>query len=318
MSRSPDDDTPNREGADQAGTPAPSDCHEPNVEAPAQDTMGEEALDIMTPTTHEGAISAERFGKLADAIEHDVIPRLLMAYRQREAGQNAPTTADWHADKNMPDQLADILLDDQPDLALKFLHDLQALGARPPALMLEILAPCAARLGQKWDEDSADFTQVTLAMGHLTYLLRCVVQQDGRDGAIGLDDRRSILATPPDEQHHFGLQVVTEFLRIAGWHVTSRPCLSRRMLIDAVKKDRFALVGFSVSSERSADWLKASIAAIRRSSLNADVQIMVGGKCFLDRPSLVSLVGADFMARDGREAVGKAETMIARTHKSGT
>jgi methanogenic corrinoid protein MtbC1 len=71
------------------------------------------------------------------------------------------------------------------------------------------------------------------------------------------------------------------------------------------------MVGFSMACDSRIDKLATLIREIRRASRNPHVGVLVGGKAFLDRPELTALVGADATARDGQQAVLKAETLLA-------
>lgn len=262
------------------------------------------------PSASPLPVSARQFERFAEAIEADVIPRLLMAYRQAEPNCEVHSKERHPVGSDQVAQLTDLLLDGNRDGALAFLDSLIGRGAGIDILFLDLLGPVARRLGTLWDEDIRDFTEVTMAMGQLTCLVHHLARRGRAMTPPGGQDRRALLATPPEEQHGFGLVLVSEFMNLAGWHVTVRQCCLRRSLIDMVRNDWFSLAGFSVTGDQSLDWLTSSIAALRRASRNPDMIIMVGGKCFLDEPELVAKVGADMTARNCREAVERAEGLI--------
>jgi methanogenic corrinoid protein MtbC1 len=45
--------------------------------------------------------------------------------------------------------------------------------------------------------------------------------------------------------------------------------------------------------------------------MNRSIGVLVGGQVFIDHPELVALIGADATATDGKQAVTRAEDMLA-------
>ncbi|MBB4211393.1 methanogenic corrinoid protein MtbC1 [Rhodothalassium salexigens DSM 2132] len=260
-------------------------------------------------------ISHERLKTLAGAIEAGVIPRLLMAHRQDGATSPTPSAeADggamgYELTALDVDAYTRLILEDSAEAAAERIQEFHELGVPLESLYLDLLTPVARRLGGLWDEDLVDFTTVTTGMGRLSYIIRMLSRDTG--AAFMREGRRVLLSTPPAEQHSFGLFMVSEFMRFAGWDVRSEPALSRGALIDTLRDESYVLVGFSLGSTKGLDWLKATIPAMRRASVNKDVCVMVGGPAFLTDPGLVDLVGADVMARDGREAAALAERAVS-------
>jgi methanogenic corrinoid protein MtbC1 len=115
----------------------------------------------------------------------------------------------------------------------------------------------------------------------------------------------------PGEQHSFGLMMVGEFFRRQGWDVHSATGAPGREIVGMLRQQWFSMVGFSMACDSRIDKLATLIREIRRASRNPHVGVLVGGKAFLDRPELTALVGADATARDGQQAVLKAETLLA-------
>jgi methanogenic corrinoid protein MtbC1 len=122
--------------------------------------------------------------------------------------------------------------------------------------------------------------------------------------------RRALLAAVPGEQHTFGISMVAEFFRRAGWDVFAIPPASRAELIDVVRREWLAVVGLSASCERHVDTLTATIRDIRRASRHRSVGVIVGGALFAAHPELVSVVGADATGADGLLATAHAERLL--------
>jgi methanogenic corrinoid protein MtbC1 len=208
-------------------------------------------------------------------------------------------------------EFARLLLIADPSLARGFIETLRAQHVSLETVFLELLAPSARHLGKLWEEDLCDFTEVTLGLCRLHQVLRELSPAFSSERAKGQQARRALLVPAPGEHHTFGLSMVVEFFRRAGWDVCSEYPSTSGDLATIVRGEWFAVVGLSVGCENRLDALASSVRAVRRSSTNRDVGVMVGGRVFLDHPELVSLVGADATASDGRDAVLQAEEVFS-------
>jgi methanogenic corrinoid protein MtbC1 len=115
----------------------------------------------------------------------------------------------------------------------------------------------------------------------------------------------------PGEQHGFGTLLVEEFFRRSGWTTWSAMPAAAPELIGLTAGRSFELVGLTVSLDRNVDALPGMIRAIRSTSRNPRVMVMVGGRVFSERPELAATVGADGTAADGLTAVSVAERFVA-------
>jgi transcriptional regulator PpsR len=120
-----------------------------------------------------------------------------------------------------------------------------------------------------------------------------------------------LLLPGPGEQHTFGLVMVSEFFRRAGWDVAGGPWEAGADPIIMVRREWFDVVGFSLGSELHLDELAQCIRAVRKAAINPRIGIMVGGPIFSLHPEFVSRVGADGAASDGRKAPEMAERLSA-------
>jgi methanogenic corrinoid protein MtbC1 len=252
-----------------------------------------------------------RIALLAHTLENEVIPRLVLARRDHAAPayiDNVGSIVPSGDDINVVGSLA---LQGDMAGALSYIAGLRARGMPLERIYLGLLAPVARRLGEMWEQDRCDFTAVTVG---LCCLQQVVLEHSptfqprtGRRDA----ERRILLAPAPGEQHSFGLLMVSEFFRRQGWDVCSGTGANARELVAMVRKEWFALVGFSLSCDSRLDTLAAVIRDVRRASRNPHVGVLVGGKPFVDQPELAVLVGADATAVDGQQAALKAETLLA-------
>jgi methanogenic corrinoid protein MtbC1 len=184
-------------------------------------------------------------------------------------------------------------------------------GLSMTTIYLHLLAPAARQLGVLWSEDRCDFASVTVGLGRLQRLLRECSPEFGIEVEHPPNGRRILLAQPSDEQHSFGLSMVAEFFRRAGWEVLGGVGGAVHDPSAQVAREWFDAVGFSIGSESRIDWLKERIATVRSASRNRDLVVMVGGPLFTLNPGLAGVVGADVSGHDGGSAPEQAEGLLA-------
>ncbi|MEM8817213.1 MAG: cobalamin-dependent protein [Pseudomonadota bacterium] len=254
-----------------------------------------------------GEFSSNLLGSLGRTIENDLIPRLMLAFDTTPHQMlNLPAT-------DLADHVEDfvqLLVEQEADIAVRYVETLRAEGIPLATLYLDLLAPSARRLGEMWEDDSLSFADVTIGVCRMHQVLlefsRCFDASD-RDCSNG---HNAFIAPAPGEQHTFGLFMVMEFLRREGWTCFSGSPGTRRDFLRLAAAQRFDLIGLSVSADRNLDETSRLIADLKR---NSDATVLVGGRCFLDHPELVKEVGADAMARDGKEAVRIANGILRKT-----
>jgi methylmalonyl-CoA mutase cobalamin-binding subunit len=126
------------------------------------------------------------------------------------------------------------------------------------------------------------------------------------------EDRRILLAPMPGEQHTFGITLVAQFLRRAGWDVWPEFPTCNTDILDVLRQNWFAVVGLSVGHETRVQDVAAMIRSIRDVARNRAVGILVGGPLLVAKPEIAAQVGADATAIDGKQAVLSAEQIRAQ------
>jgi methanogenic corrinoid protein MtbC1 len=244
---------------------------------------------------------------LAHALNGAVIPRLILAGRVDRARRECGMCAE----DDRAGSLAELVLASDTDAACRFVDGLHDRGASFERLYLDVVAPAARRLGELWVEDRCHFTEVTLGVSRLHHMLHALGHLFYAEEPHAELPRRALLLPAPGEQHSFGLAMVAEFFRRAGWDVWSGAVLARMDLLRLVGRERFDLVGLSTGCDAKLDGLPALVHAVRHRSRNPEVGVFVGGPAFLEHPELATAVGADATALDGRQAVAQAEQLLA-------
>ncbi len=252
---------------------------------------------------------ANRLAFLLQTIEREIIPRLMLAHRGAGSPAAEPATGAM-PDGREVEALAELLVRGDGDSVNAFVAGVRTRGVSPEAVLLALLAPAARRLGRMWEADQCDFTAVTTGLWRLQRALYEVSPAFQLDAQPPADGRRALLTAVPGEQHTFGLFMVAEFFRRAGWDVVDAPFASADGLVDAAERDWYAVIGLSIGAERWVDRLSGIIADLRRRSCNGNVGIIVGGPLAHLDPRLASRVGADRAALDARDAVDFAQDLL--------
>ena len=247
---------------------------------------------------------------LERTLASEIVPRLMYSRRSGPVTSTVLNAPPRHfASAEVEAFVAAILRDDEA-VALGLLRSYVGEGTPVESLYLDLLAPCAERLGELWADDSCDFMEVTVAMGRMQQMLRelsrLFLSDAGRIDTVG-----SVLLTClPGEQHTLGVIMVGEFLLRDGWRVQLGAPWSERDLQTMVEHEWFDVVGYSLGCSAQLPSLKRQIRRIRAVSLNPSLKVMVGGRTFADDASLVDWVGADARANDAREAPSIARSLL--------
>lgn len=254
-----------------------------------------------------------RLALLAKAIEHEIIPRLMLAHRSPGDCLSLPELAQGSQKVSDSDveAFARLVLSDDENLAQACIDAMRLKGIPIETIYLELLAPVARHLGHLWEQDLCDFTEVTIGLGRLHQVLRELSPGFHQPLGHAGTGRRILLLPGPGEQHTFGLVMVSEFFRHAGWDVAGGPWEAGADPVTMVRREWFDVVGFSLGSELYLDELAQCIRLVRKAAVNPRIGIMVGGPIFTLHPEYVSRVGADGAASDGRRAPDIAEQLSA-------
>jgi methanogenic corrinoid protein MtbC1 len=244
-------------------------------------------------------------------IKTQIIPKLVLALRSTP---KAPEPAKQES----PDviaRFAALILGDNDHAAFVFVKETMAQGMSVESVFLDLLAPTAQHLGELWESDATDFASVTLGVGRLQLIMRELGEMFYEQGNPSSGGESALLTTIPGEQHSFGLSMVAEFFRRAGWNLCTGPFSSHHELTSLVHNHWFDVVGFSVSSDRRLGELKQDIHDIRRDSRNKNVGIMLGGPMMARDPGLVASMGADMMSTDATTAPQQARDLMENKKK---
>jgi MerR family transcriptional regulator, light-induced transcriptional regulator len=263
---------------------------------------------------------SEFLNVLASVVEGQVIPRLMLAHKAALAeGADAASpeaTKSKGIDPREIEEFANLTLAGSPDDIENFVVELTRAGVAIESIYLDLMAPCARLLGDYWQEDKSSFTDVTMALGCLqTLLFRLSVKQTP-DEIFQQAMPKVLFVTPEGGQHSFGVRMIGELYRQAGWKAHCEINASIDLISDLVKQEHFDLLGISLSSSNQIQQTADLIEKIRPLSMNRDIKVLLGGSLIAQEPGISERIGADMFASDGKEAVVIAQKMLYELNRA--
>ena len=252
---------------------------------------------------------------LAQMVEGDIIPRLMLAHkthREQNQGQAAGKVLGHTAVVD----LAHILLTHEVDDVELILHAYLNSGMHLDEVYVDLMAPAARHLGEMWENDTATFADVTIGLGRMQTLLNRLSDSYRNQEEVRDDLASGLFVTPAGEMHSFGIRMVDELFRRAGWRTLCEPNSRINDVLAMVASEGFHILGIGISTESQVPFVRELIRQVRKVSHNRHILVLVGGSYIVGRPELAASIGADFSASDGREAIAIAETVIyEHTHR---
>ncbi len=242
---------------------------------------------------------------LTEVIETQIIPRLVQAHRVSLAETDAPTKGPGISPKQLATFVA-LSKSSQATETTQFIDELLHQGITTDRIFLELIAPAARQLGQMWEQDLCDFTEVTcglVRMHEITHRLGFEYQNGPQ---LGGDVQRIMLASAPGSQHFLGMTIVSDFFRKAGWDVVIEISLSEKELVHAVSNEWFDVIGISCATEAQLKTLPGLIRALKAASGNPEPGVLLGGPIFTVQEHDARRLGADGICVDVKEAVALA------------
>ncbi len=123
--------------------------------------------------------------------------------------------------------------------------------------------------------------------------------------------KKSLTLCVGDELHELGIRMVADLLELNGWdtiHLGSNtPAAEVLNLLEDKKIDLLAL---SATLPDQLEQSKNLISAVRKNKKLSHLKIIVGGKLFMENDNLWQKIGADGFARDAKEAVKVADSLL--------
>ena len=248
---------------------------------------------------------------LLDVIREQIIPRLMQSHHPAPPETTFSSTAE-------PAEAARFG-------ALAVGVEEQALAQRAQALLQHTLTldglifdlvPAAARwLGEQWEQDRLDFTEVTLGLWRLHVLVRELMPgRQPEDARLADTPQPVILLSPaPGEHHTLGLLLVAEGFLRAGWMVEDLTHGSADELLRHVQQNHYTAVGLSIGSTHLTEETRSLTHWLRETSYNPGLVILVGGHATSVDGVNATSFGADLICTDPLEAPEAAARLASQS-----
>ncbi|QLC26843.1 cobalamin B12-binding domain-containing protein [Parasphingopyxis algicola] len=235
-----------------------------------------------------------------------MIPRLVAAHSIPGSTENFEPVSQEEIDRFAP-----LPVRLEADELLTEVEVFLSRGVPAEIIFVELLAPSARKLGELWEEDSVDFTEVTMGLWRLQEVMREIASRTPSIAGRLFSPRSVLFAPMPGEQHSFGTVMVEECFSRAGWDTELVVNGDRSALADRIAEQIFDLVGLTISCDCHIGPLPKLIQSLRSVSKNSDIRIMIGGRVPNEYPGLADTVGADGTASNARTAIEVADELVA-------
>lgn len=258
--------------------------------------------------------SGEFLNLLAEVVEGQVIPRLMLAHKAalaEGADTKAPEAPEGRGIEPYEiEAFAKLSLAGNLDDMENFVIALTREGITIQSVYLDLMTPSARLLGEYWMQDEFTFTDVTMGLGCLqTLLFRLSVKQVPEESLQQVMPK-ALFVTPEGGQHSFGVRMIGDLYRQAGWKAHCEINATIDLIADMVKQESFDLLGISLSSSEQIEQSSDIIEQIRLVSMNSNIKILLGGSLIAEDPGIAERIGADMFASNGKEAIVIAQKML--------
>ncbi len=208
---------------------------------------------------------------------------------------------------------ASALIDSDPRSHRALLEELCASGIPIQTLAIHIFSPVAARLGELWCEDEADFMQVAVATSRLQMIVNHIsLSASDRTNHYQARERRLLLARTRGAQHTVGVSIVAACFRDMGWIVDGGGDLEvDDGLLTRLKSTHYDLLGLSVGLVEEARVCSEIVRKIHADRRMHRTRIAVGGPAVAAAPHAFAKIGADIIARNSLEAIRMVDRMVS-------
>jgi len=247
---------------------------------------------------------------LARTIQNEIIPRLMMAHRTPSECAMPNLVIPYSVTASDVDNFVNLLLEGRQAEGLDWIEEARGKGVSIESIFLNLLAPAARQLGELWEEDERDFTEVTLGLAELHKILHVLPSMSELHKQYVPNGLTILLMPSPGDQHTLGLAMVAEFFQRDGWAVDGGTFAAADNPALLVKAKHYDAVGFSLATGLGFNRLQDCISAIRKTASPNKLCIIVGGPFFVENQDKVSLVGADLFVQDANLAPNLVQKYI--------
>ncbi|MGB3244934.1 MAG: cobalamin-dependent protein [Sulfitobacter sp.] len=255
------------------------------------------------------AKSQANIRRLKDRLPEDVVVNLAREVIRRVAlkDRNLQSVAAIPCPVNL-ENICHELLSDDDKAVVEMIAGLRADGFEAEEIYLKHLAGAARMLGQWWEEDKVNFSQVTIASSRMFAIMRSM--RHLFEPAIPTHAKSAIFASVPGENHTMGVRMAADLFRKKGWDILLKVGLDHEALVAEIEQEPTGIVGLSISGRHSVDALSRLAVALHISCPQA--YLLVSGQDIKEAKPVLSLMGFDGIASDIDEAKEKMSALWER------
>ncbi|WAC23086.1 cobalamin B12-binding domain-containing protein [Blastomonas sp. SL216] len=181
----------------------------------------------------------------------------------------------------------------------------------PETLFIQLIAPTARELGDKWNRDECDFVDVTMGLWRLQLLLRTIAVWAPPAVGWTLRTHRALFTTMPGDQHSLGTLIISECFQRAGWDVKTLVEPDQSEILQTLGSSSFDILGLTVTTDFYIAQVPKLLTAMRSVSCNPKLAIMIGGPALGYDPEHARKLGADGTAADAADALALADELVS-------
>jgi methanogenic corrinoid protein MtbC1 len=190
----------------------------------------------------------------------------------------------------------------QAELILNSSLESASVGTRD---QLSLVRPVIPQLENDWRAGQRSYTDTVYAFWNVEQLLsRLESQRPSQTRPKGSAWGRVLLAAAPETQHVFGLSVVGDSFRAAGWDTQTFTNDHPDGIVRAATDWSADFIGLSVGYDEGLLDLGQFISLLRQKSRNPSVKIILGGNVFSSPRTQYEWLGADYIALSVEDALG--------------
>jgi len=221
------------------------------------------------------------------------------------------TSAENQHFRSAAEELCDALLSTDLTICDQLVMSLITGGVLPNDLIDHVIPAAARQLGDDWLLDSRSFADVTIGTSRLQQIVRNLETSRTRENLVNIVERRALLIVPKSEQHTLGSVIVANQLRRHGVRVEVAFDTRVENLRSNIDVQKFFMVGVSLGTDKSVERVGSIITDLRNFGVNAPIAL--GGRALSgSQEDIVSAIGADFFAKNAREALDLCDKCVSR------
>jgi methanogenic corrinoid protein MtbC1 len=200
--------------------------------------------------------------------------------------------------------LLSCLVNPDPRHHRSFMEELLRASVPVRTLAVHLFAPVAARLGDLWCTDEADFMQVAVASTRLSMIVNHVSHAGVLTPVDAGEQRRILLARTHGALHTIGVSIVASCFRDMGWAVEGGSDLEiDDDLYMRLSRKPFDLLGISVGRVDEVRECSEAIRRVQSTPETCRMKIAVGGPAVVASPMAFTRIGADFVTRSALDVM---------------